>query len=174
MMYISAVVAVAQIFTIRRTLAVGIALCGASAGLIVLCPVVSWVVDLQGWRVSLQVLCAASLGCGGLVWGAWTETAQNTETGSQEEEPEEKNVSVSRIASHEYLTVFLVIVLGDSLAMISLYTLYSHLTSLGEHGHLLSLAQHGHLPSLTEHGHLASLAQHGHLPVSTIIGLGSA
>merc|ERR1712217_635923 len=143
---------------------------------------VSWMVDLKGWRIGLQVLCAASLGCGGLVWGAWTETVQNTETGSQEEEPEEKNVSVSRIASHEYLTVFLVIVLGDSLAMISLYTLYRHLTSLAEHGHLPSLKEHGHLPSLTEHGHLPSLtehgylpslAQHGHLPSLTIIGLGS-
>merc|ERR550534_2633287 len=48
--------------------------------------------------------------------------------------------------------------------MISLYTLYSHLTSL---------AQHDHLPSLAQHDHLPSLAYHGHLPVATIIGLSS-
>lgn len=136
MMYISAVVMVAQTFTTRSYLALGLTLCGASAGLIVLYPGVVWVVELWGWRCGLQLLCVATLGCGGLVWGAWTETTKTTETST-----EEKNVS--GIADHDYLTVFLIVVLGDSLALVSLYTLYSH------------------------------LAVFGHLPVTTIIGLGS-
>jgi len=144
MMYISAVVMVAQTFTTRRYLALGLTLCGASAGLIVLYPGVVWVVELWGWRRGLQMLCVATLGCVGLVWGAWTETTKTTKTNSQEEEAEEKNVS--RIASHDYLTVFLIVVLGDSLGLVSLYTLHSH---------------------------LALLAEYGHLPVTTIIGLGS-
>jgi len=138
LMYIPAVVIVAETFDKRRSLAVGLSLCGAGAGQIGMSPLVSWVVGRWGWRVGLQVLAGITLGCVGLAQGM-----KNNNIISQKTEAAEKNTGVDEdhevkrpllskllgkeIARQEQVHVFLVMVLADALAVMALYIPYSYL-----------------------------------------------
>jgi len=138
LMYIPAVVIVAETFNKRRSLAVGLSLCGAGAGQIGMAPLVSWVVGGWGWRVGLQVLACITLGCVGLGWGMKKkdaiaqecETVDNTTSEDEESEPKRPYLAMmlgKEIARQEHVHVFLVMVAADALAVMALYIPYSYL-----------------------------------------------
>jgi len=140
LMYIPAVVIVAETFNKRRSLAVGLSLCGAGAGQIGMAPLVSWVVGEWGWRVGLQVLACITLACSVLALGMKKKdaTAQEGETveknatsGDKESEPTKRPylsmVLGKEIAHQEHVHVFLVMVVADALAVMALYIPYSYL-----------------------------------------------
>eukprot|EP00092_Neocalanus_flemingeri_P002445 GFUD01002615.1.p1 GENE.GFUD01002615.1~~GFUD01002615.1.p1 ORF type:complete len:457 (+),score=94.38 GFUD01002615.1:314-1684(+) len=140
LMYIPAVVAVAENFTTRRSLAVGLSLCGAGAGQIGMAPLVSWVVGGWGWRVGLQVLAGVTLACAGLglvMKKKICVEAQRIETSTSEEDYEPKRPYLAfvlgrKIASQDQVHVFLVMVLADALAVMALYIPYTYLKPVAD------------------------------------------
>jgi len=141
LMYIPAVVVVAETFTTRRSLAVGLALCGAGAGQIGMSPVVSWVVESWGWRVGLQVLAVITLACI-LLTKAMKRRAAIDEVKTTEPQEELDDEVTKRpllswmvgksIAGQEYVYIFLVMILADSLAVMALYIPYSYLKPVAD------------------------------------------
>jgi len=136
LMYIPAVVIVAETFNKRRSFAVGLSLCGAGAGQVGMAPLVSWVVDRMGWRVGLQVLACISLSCVMLAMVMRKKDARTTvsaATDSNESEvletkrPLLSKVLGKEIAANDYVFVFLVMILADALAVMALYIPYSYL-----------------------------------------------
>ena len=145
LMYIPAVVAVAESFTTMRSLAVGLSLCGAGAGQIGMAPMVGWVVENWGWRVGLRVLAVITLACAGL--GLFmkkratsravdVEIVQNvTNTSELELEPKRPYLAMvlgREIAAQDQVYVFLVMVLADALAVMALYIPYSYLKPVAD------------------------------------------
>ena len=138
LMYIAAVVVVAETFTTKRSLALGLSLCGAGAGQIGMAPLVSWVVGCWGWRVGLQVLAGVTLGSAwlGMVMKGEKGQSQDAATAKSncmqdEEEVKQRScwslILGNGIASQEHVHVFLVMVLADALAVMALYLPYSYL-----------------------------------------------
>jgi len=141
LMYIPAVVAVAESFTTRRSLAVGLAVSGAGAGQVGMAPLASWVVRSWGWRVGLQMLSGITLVCAllGLFMkrkkvdnNNSLETTENTSNFSEASLHEDKKTPISvilgkKIATQELVHVFLVMVCADALAVMALYIPYSYL-----------------------------------------------
>jgi len=130
LVFISSVVGVAETFTTRRSFAVGVSLCGGSVGLIGAPSVVGWMIGWCGWRGGLQVMTGVMLGCVGLVWKAWNNKEKITEIQDEEEGTQQKNVCMSRIVGRSisstiYLPVFLLILLGDTLAVLGFFTTYT-------------------------------------------------
>ena len=138
LMYIPAVVIVAQTFTKRRSFAVGLSLCGAGAGQVGMTPLVSWVVEGWGWRVGLQMLACISLVCVVLAMAmkrkknivfAQEITAGDAFEGEvfETKRPWLSKVLGKEIAGNEHVHVFLVMILADALAVMALYIPYSYL-----------------------------------------------
>jgi len=136
LMYIPAVVIVAETFNKRRSLAVGLSLCGAGAGQIGMAPLVSWVVEGWGWRVGLQVLACITLGCILLAMAMKKKADKNESVEVESSEGGEllemkrpflTKVLGKEIARQEQVYVFLVMVLADALAVMALYIPYSYL-----------------------------------------------
>ena len=63
LMYISSIVAVANHFTKKRSLAIGICLCGAGVGTFALSPLETFITQNYGWRCGFLSLSALSLAC---------------------------------------------------------------------------------------------------------------
>ncbi len=61
--YLPAIVSVSVYFEKRRAFATGIAVCGSGFGTFILAPLVSWLNDSFGWRVSFVCLGAIALMC---------------------------------------------------------------------------------------------------------------
>jgi len=137
LMYIPAVVIVAETFNKRRSFAVGLSLCGAGAGQVSMTPLVSWVVEGWGWRVGLQMLACISLGCVVLAMAmkrkktAFTQekTASDVNEGDlfETKRPWLSKILGKEIAGNDYVHVFLVMILADALAVMALYIPYSYL-----------------------------------------------
>jgi len=143
LMYISAVVVVAETFTTRMSLAVSISLCGAWAGQLGMSPVVSWVVEMWGWRRGLQVLSVMTLSCVMLTWAMRKKTnlsrvdIQTSDAKDRRQEEVTKRPLLARvvgesIAGQEHVYIFLVMVLADSLAVMALCIPYRYLTPVAE------------------------------------------
>jgi len=136
LMYIPAVVVVAETFTTKRSLAVGFALCGAGAGQIGMAPLVNFLVENWGWRVGLQVLACVTIGCIGL--GLLMKKRKRDVGGHQEgyeelaEIYEEEPCETKSITSKKHFMVFLVVTLADALAVMALYIPYSYLRPVAE------------------------------------------
>jgi len=131
LMYIPAVVAVAENFTARRSLAVALCLCGAGAGQVVMAPLVSSLVGTLGWRGALQVMSCLTLACAGL----GLVMKQPAHQVRRLPRPDDCGASKSflslllgpKIGDSEHVWVFLVMVVGDALAVMALYIPYSYL-----------------------------------------------
>jgi MFS family permease len=63
LMYIPSIVAVANHFTKKRSLAIGICLCGAGFGTIALSPLETFITQNYGWRWGFLSLAGLSLSC---------------------------------------------------------------------------------------------------------------
>jgi len=133
LMYIPAVVTVAESFTTRRSLALGLSLCGAGAGQMGIAPLTSWVVGVWGWRVGLQVLCGVTLACiipGLVMKKKIVQEDPDFTTSDDSFEVKRSCISVllsKKIGEHEYVYVYLVVVFADALAMMALYIPFSYL-----------------------------------------------
>ena len=136
LMYIPGVVAVAGVFSKRRSLAIGLALCGSGAGQVLLGPLVGALLEALGWRNAFRVMAALCLGCGvaGLLMP--TPNKKNTEM-KVEGEAEAVEVGVWKarvlgrcIAVQEQVPVFLLYALGDGFAVMALYIPYSCIPDL--------------------------------------------
>merc|ERR1719233_2472801 len=137
LMYIPAVVIVAETFNKRRSFAVGLSLCGAGAGQVSMTPLVSWEVEDWGWRVGLQMLACISLGCVILAMAMKRKKTAFTQEKTAGDENEANVFETKRpwlskvlgkeIARNDYVHVFLVMILADALAVMALYIPYSYL-----------------------------------------------
>jgi len=143
-MYIPGVVASQQHFTRRRALAVGIAVCGTGVGTLVMPPIVETAIEHHGWRWAFRILsgiCLGSVGCGLAMFPA-TRLA-NTKQEEEEALSDSRQGTECRglrwvlslivgpgLASSDSLLLFLVIMIGDFLATMSLYIPYTHLPDM--------------------------------------------
>ena len=136
LMYIPGVVAVAGVFSKRRSLAIGLALCGSGAGQVLLGPLVGALLEFLGWRNAFRVMSGLCLGCGvaGLLMP--TPNKKNIEAeGEVEANVPEVGVWKARvlgrcIAVQEQVPVFLLYALGDGFAVMALYIPYSCIPDL--------------------------------------------
>lgn len=143
LMYIPAVVAVAERFRglDRGGLAMSLAVAGAGAGQVAMAPLVSLLVEEYGWRGSLRGLAAISISCAaiGLLMRSGPAAAEETTVDEEEEEdmvvnrrPVMTMLLGPKIASTEYLWVFLLVVVADAMAVLALYIPYSFLGGVAE------------------------------------------
>jgi len=136
LMYIPGVVAVAGVFSKRRSLAIGLALCGSGAGQVLLGPLVGALLEVLGWRNAFRVMSALCLGCGGAGLLMPTPNQKNIEAeGEVEANVPEVGVWKARvlgrcIAVQEQVPVFLLYALGDGFAVMALYIPYSCIPDL--------------------------------------------
>lgn len=117
LMYITAVVVVAETFTTRRAFALGLSLCGMGAGKIGLAPLVGWVVGMLGWRVGLQLLAMLTMVCIGI--------RVQCRTPRQEEEADKKKSCLMVERQEDRLAVVLLVLVGEILAVLGLYSVLS-------------------------------------------------
>jgi len=145
LMYIPAVVAVAERFRglDRGGLAMSLAVAGAGAGQVAMAPLVSLLVEEYGWRGSLRGLAAISISCAAIGLLMRSRPAASDEEEGMGDDYEEDEVVVNRrpiltlflgqkIASTEYLWVFLLVVVADAMAVMALYIPYSFLGGVAE------------------------------------------
>jgi len=131
LMYIPAVVAVAENFAARRSLAVALCLCGAGAGQVAMAPLVTSLIQTLGWRGALQVMSCLALACAGL----GVVMKQPSHRVKSSPHPDDWDASKSflslllgpKIGDSEHVVVFLVVVVADALAVMALYIPYSYL-----------------------------------------------
>ena len=143
-LYIPGVVASQAHFTRRRALAVGIAVCGTGVGTLVLPPVVELMVETWGWRSALQALaclCLASTMCGLAMFPA-PDTVTSTKEEEQLEQTDTPPIECrgwrwplsflvgSTLASSPALPLFLMVMVGDFLATMSLCIPYTFLPAM--------------------------------------------
>ena len=133
-MYIPSVVAVAQHFTTKQALALGICVCGSGMGTFVLAPVEQFLLREVGWRWTFFCM-------GGLCWVcvicAASMTPVRQETTSDQESSSTTSPSClmkcismffsRKLLSSPNLSTFLLIVLGDCVASMSLYIPFTFL-----------------------------------------------
>jgi len=149
LLYIPAVVTVAQYFTKRRGLATSICVCGTGVGTFLLPPVMSVILDGYGWRWAFRVLSAICLAC---ILCSLTMVPISTARSSDErhdiiESIEEEDASDidtpsswftyilswvvgPALAESPSLTTFFLVMAGDFLATICLYIPYTYLPPL--------------------------------------------
>ena len=63
LIYVPAVVAVGFYFAKRRALATGIAVCGSGIGTFVMAPLITWLLEMYGWRGTLLILAGLVMNC---------------------------------------------------------------------------------------------------------------
>jgi len=133
-MYIPSVVAVAQHFTTKQALALGICVCGSGMGTFVLAPVEQFLLREVGWRWTFFCM-------GGLCWFcvlcAASMTPVRQETSEEQDSPSTispscwmKSISMfisRRLLSSPNLSTFLLIALADCVASTSLYIPFTFL-----------------------------------------------
>lgn len=133
LMYIPAVVAVAENFTTKRSLAVSLCLCGAGAGQVAMAPLVSWLIHYAGWRGALQVLACLTLACVAL--GMMMRQPSHQGRGVVETREDDCGTTKTwlavilghKIGESEHVSVFLLMVVADALSVMGLYIPYSYL-----------------------------------------------
>jgi len=143
-MYIPGVVASQEHFTTRRALATGIAVCGTGIGTLVMPPLVETAIEHHGWRWAFRILsgiCLGSVACGLAMFPA----RRDGNTKPEEEETSSVSTQTSEckgwrwvlslivgpsLASSDSLLLFLMIMIGDFLATMSLYIPYVQLPDM--------------------------------------------
>jgi len=144
-MYIPGVVACQDHFTKRRALAQAIAVCGTGMGTLVFPPFVEFFITNYGWRATFRAMsgvCLGSVLCGLAMFPAKksSNTCEVEEDVSSPDIAEESSLKGWRwllslvvgpgLASSTFLPIFLIVVVGDFLATMSLYIPYTHLPDL--------------------------------------------
>ena len=145
MMYIPSVVGVAPYFTQRRSLAIGICLCGSGIGTFTLAPISAYILENYGWRWVFRAFSAISFFC---MFGSASmspvidESEENSkdEQKVSKEEHERKGLrkrTLSVILGEELtnsrgLGLFSMIVLVDFLTFTAIYIPYTHLPPLAK------------------------------------------
>lgn len=135
LMYIPGVVAVAGVFSKRRSLATGLALCGSGAGQVLLGPLVGALLEVLGWRNAFRVMFALCIGCGGAGLLMVTPKKKIEVEGVDEADATEVGVWKARllgrcIAGQEHVLVFILYAVGDGFAVMALYIPYSCIPEL--------------------------------------------
>lgn len=141
MMYIPSVVGAAPFFNKRRSLAIGICLCGSGIGTFTLAPITEFILNSYGWRVVFRTFSVMCLGC--VVCGLCmfkkkgvTEEAKPTE---EPETPDDTQVEKLRapyrvmdpsLYNNPNFPTFLIVVLADFVAFMGVYIPYTHLPPL--------------------------------------------
>ena len=141
LMYMPAMVAVAENFSTRRALAMGLALCGPGAGQIVLSPIMNYLTQEYGWRGCLRALSGLCLLC--VITGRVLKQPSSTPTTSSSDSLTEINeddinsfdkkrrylayILGDQLSYHKYVWVFLLIVLADSFAVLALFIPYQYI-----------------------------------------------
>jgi len=145
LMYIPAIVAVAEKFSgVQRSgLALSLAVAGAGAGQVAMAPLVATLVQELGWRGALRGLAAVSCACAGVSLVMKQKKKENI---TEDEEivvydedlcPENRRPVIAlvfgqKIANTEHLWVFLTAALADMFAVMALYIPYSYLGGVAE------------------------------------------
>lgn len=147
MMYIPAIVAVAEHFHRRRSLALGICVCGTGLGTFLLAPLESWSLDLMGWRWSMVLLaglCFACTLCAAAmtpVKDEATATAADKESCQLDTTQNDRLIAASSgcwrrlivplvgedLAGHSNLSVYLLVTLADAVGTVALFIPFTYL-----------------------------------------------
>ena len=144
LMVIPGVVACQDHFTRRRSLAQALAVCGTGMGTLVLPPFVETLITCYGWRWTLRALsgvCLGSVLCGAAMFSPRNkrntseDNEEVTDTDISQESPTGWRWLLSLVvgpglASSKFLPMFLIVMVGDFLATMSLYIPYTHLPDL--------------------------------------------
>jgi len=146
LMYIPSVVVSAPYFTHRRSLAIGLCLCGSGFGTFCLAPVSQHILQLYGWRWVMRTLSGlALLGvlCGATMVPCNSAPATRGETpatGSrQARKGSNKVLSLALgpdLATSSSLPAYLLFTLSDFLAFVAIYIPYTHLPPLAKYHHI--------------------------------------
>ena len=145
LMYIPSIVAVANHFTRKRSLAIGICLCGAGVGTFVLSPLQTWITASYGWRsgfVSLAVLSLCCCVCG----ASMTRVERQSWTPAQ---PQPSSVTPAltmcdkilgliidpSLLRSPALRLYMLVAVADLMATLSLFIPFQHLPAVAvSHG----------------------------------------
>jgi len=137
LMYIPGVVAVAGVFSKRRSLAIGLALSGSGLGQVALGPLAGLLLRDLGWENAFRVMGGLCVCCGAAGLLMPTPRA-NTES---EDEIEDDDIEVARwkvivfgraVALQQHVWIFFLYALGDFLAVMALYIPYSCIPELAQ------------------------------------------
>ena len=139
LMYIPAVVAVAQQFTSKQALAIGVCVCGSGMGTFILAPVEHFLLSEVGWRwtfVCMGGLCWLCVLCG----AAMTPVHQPvTDEGGSSTSPKScLTKCISMVLSEELLSspalsTFFLISIADCIASMALYIPFTFLPDEATH-----------------------------------------
>ena len=135
LMYMPAMVAVAENFDQQRTLALALTLCGPAAGQVVLSPLMTWLTDTYGWRGclrALSVLCASSILTGRVLKQPSRDPSSEVEEEDNfqivdHERPILAWILGDKLSRHQYVWVFVLLILADSFAVMALFIPYSYI-----------------------------------------------
>ena len=140
LMYIPSVVACVPYFTKRRSLAIGICLCGSGFGTFTLAPITHGILVRFGWRWVMRALAGFSL-VGVLCGASMTPPSNHHDDDIKKEyfsNARPRKTSIVRkvlgdeLPSHPRLSNYVLFVLTDFLTFTSVYSLFTHLPSFAE------------------------------------------
>ena len=142
LMYIPSVVVSAPYFSHRRSLAIGICLCGSGFGTFSLAPVSQHILELYGWRWVMRTL--SGLALLGVLCGATmapVSSVSRVETPDTETQTRKGGgnkvmtlVLGADLATSTRLPSYLLFTLSDFLAFVAIYIPYTHLPPLAKVG----------------------------------------
>jgi len=150
MMYIPSVVSAAPFFKKRRSLAIGICLCGSGVGTFSLAPVTQTILASYGWRWVCRAFAFLCLGCmvGSIGMFPHHSFKDNKLKEKEEKEEKERKQSISSnqveklrapyrvvdptLLEHPNFPTFLLVLLADFIAFVGIYIPYTHLPPLVE------------------------------------------
>jgi len=166
LMYIPSIVAVANHFTQKRSLAIGICLCGAGVGTFALSPLETFITQQYGWRwgfISLAVMSLACVLCGltmrEVQRDSWVP-AQPEHTGNHNSggtEVATSDTKVDRVLSllidknlykNPAFCLYLVVVFADLAATLSLFIPFQYLPAIA-HAHGVDKSHAAYIISAT-------------------------
>ena len=141
LMYIPSVVVSAPYFTDRRSLAIGLCLCGSGFGTFSLAPVSQLILERFGWRWVVRSL--AGLALVGVVCGASMTPSQEVSLeqavpgGARRERKGSRKAMLSillgsDLAHSSSLPIYLLFALSDFLSFVAIYIPYTHLPPLAK------------------------------------------
>ena len=161
LMYIPSIVAVANHFTKKRSLAIGICLCGAGVGTFALSPLETWITQNYGWRWGFLSLAMLSLVC--CICGA-TMSKVERQSWVPAHPEHDTNVRPGTNSSqfHKILSLiidpdllknpafqlYLLVAVADLFATLSLFIPFQHLPAVA-HSHGVTRTQAAYIISAT-------------------------
>jgi len=138
LMYVPSVVAVAQQFTSKRALAIGICVCGSGMGTFILAPVEDFLLSEVGWRWTFTVLGCVCFLCTlcGVVMRPVKQLEVEQKISSSPQSCVSKFVSMvlsEELQSSPALSTFLLVCLADCVASMALYIPFTFLPDEATH-----------------------------------------